>query len=318
MVVRISKHTTGNIKVYKINKSNGGLKKSPKPKITPISLIDHSNFIKIDKPKPPVKTRNGEIIFNNSYKKIKEKILPEINTMNKKIVVYTCIVGNYDKLNEIKYQEENVDYVCFTDQPFTSHIWQIRPIPEELNNLTHIKRQRYIKVNAHVFFKEYDFSVWVDGRVNIIGSIKNVINSLLFDKYKIHLPIHPDRICIYKEADICKKLNKDNYKTIDEQILKYKQEKYPEKYGLVQTGILVREHNNVICKNLMERWWGEIEQHSHRDQLSFNYTSWKLGIDFNYLDKNLFHSNTFSIGTHTNISNVVKQDVKLTYKNFYN
>ena len=27
MAVRISKHTTGNIKVYKINKSNGGLKK---------------------------------------------------------------------------------------------------------------------------------------------------------------------------------------------------------------------------------------------------------------------------------------------------
>lgn len=318
MAVKISKHTTGNVKVYKINKSSGGIKKSPKSKITPISLIDHSKSVKIDKPKPPVKTRNGEIIFNNSYKKIKEKILPEINTMNKKIVVYTCIVGNYDKLNEIKYQEENVDYVCFTDQPFTSHIWQIRPIPEELNNLTHIKRQRYIKVNAHVFFKEYDFSVWVDGRVNIIGSIKNVINSLLFDKYKIHLPIHPDRICIYKEADICKKLNKDNYKTIDEQILKYKQEKYPEKYGLVQTGILIREHNNVICKNLMERWWGEIEQHSHRDQLSFNYTSWKLGIDFNYLDKNLFHSNTFSIGPHTNISNVVKQDAKLTYKNFYN
>ena len=68
----------------------------------------------------------------------------------------------------------------------------------------------------------------------------------------------------------------------------------------------------------MERWWGEIEQHSHRDQLSFNYTSWKLGIDFNYLDKNLFRSNTFSIGTHTNISNMVKQDAKLTYKNFYN
>lgn len=92
MAVRISKHTTGNIKVYKTNKSNGGLKKSPKPKINPISLIDHSNSIKIDKPKPPVKTRNGEIIFNNSYKKIKEKILPEINTMNKKnsgIYVYS-------------------------------------------------------------------------------------------------------------------------------------------------------------------------------------------------------------------------------------
>ena len=65
MAVKISKHTTGNVKVYKINKSSGGIKKSPKSKITPISLIDHSKSVKIDKPKPPVKTRNGEIIFNN-------------------------------------------------------------------------------------------------------------------------------------------------------------------------------------------------------------------------------------------------------------
>ena len=69
MAVKISKHTTGNIKVYKINKSSGGFKKSPKPKINPISLIDHCNSIKIDKPKPPVKISDGEIIFNNSYKK---------------------------------------------------------------------------------------------------------------------------------------------------------------------------------------------------------------------------------------------------------
>ena len=25
--------------------------------------------------------------------------------------------------------------MCFTDQPFYSEVWQIRPIPEELNSL---------------------------------------------------------------------------------------------------------------------------------------------------------------------------------------
>ena len=33
----------------------------------------------------------------------------------------------------------------------------------------------------------------------------------------------------------------------------------------------------------MEDWWTEIKYGSKRDQLSFNYSAWKLGIKFNYI-----------------------------------
>lgn len=88
MTVRISKHTTGNIKVYKINKSNGGLKKTPKPKIRPISLIDHSKSVKIDKPKPPVKTNNiNQIIQVNT---IADKLVNWENLTDTNILNYIC------------------------------------------------------------------------------------------------------------------------------------------------------------------------------------------------------------------------------------
>ena len=41
----------------------------------------------------------------------------------------------------------------------------------------------------------------------------------------------------------------------------------------------------------MEDWWKEIEEHSCRDQLSFNLVLWKnKNIKFKYLDKDIYRS----------------------------
>ena len=76
-----------------------------------------------------------------------------------KTVVYTCISGQYDILKDPLFISKDVDYVCFTDQPFYSTIWQIKPIPTELDYLTPVKKQRCIKINPHKFLPEYDISV---------------------------------------------------------------------------------------------------------------------------------------------------------------
>ena len=68
----------------------------------------------------------------------------------------------------------------------------------------------------------------------------------------------------------------------------------PENYGLVQTNIMVRKHNDQYCKDLMEKWWSELKDYSHRDQLSFNYALWKVGSEkFKYLIKTTCNSKTF-------------------------
>ena len=44
----------------------------------------------------------------------------------------------------------------------------------------------------------------------------------------------------------------------------------------------------------MEKWWEELKNKSHRDQLSFNYVVWKLQTDIvSYLDKNIYKSEYF-------------------------
>ena len=41
-----------------------------------------------------------------------------------KICVYTCITGNYDDLKEVKVKEDNIDYICFTNNKgLSSNSW---------------------------------------------------------------------------------------------------------------------------------------------------------------------------------------------------
>ena len=227
--------------------------------------------------------------MKKNYKRTSDK------PKNKK-VVYTCISGKYDTLMDPIYVNNDFDYICYTDQPFNSNIWEIRPIPEELNYLSQVKKQRYIKVNAHKFLSDYELSVWVDASIVIRGDLNEYIEKNIHKEDGVmFVGQHPQRNCIYEEAKACISLKKDTSENINKQMERYRKEGFPKNYGLPQTGIIFRFHNNEGCKRLMEAWWDEIEKSSHRDQLSFNYALWKNSdVKIKYLDKSIFNSKWFS------------------------
>lgn len=229
---------------------------------------------------------------------IKNEIIVTPTKEPNKKVVYTCISGNYDTLEDPKYVNKDFDYVCFTDQNFTSDVWQIKPIPDTLSGLTTVKKQRYIKVNAHEFLPEYDFSVWVDGNIEMKSDLNNYIkNNCSEEDVVLFVGQHPQRNCIYDEAVACVKQRKDVSNIVNKQIERYKNEGFPTKYGLAQTCIIFRRHNDESCIRLMKTWWNEIEKGSHRDQLSFNYALWKnQDVKIKYLDKKIFNCETFKWG----------------------
>lgn len=213
---------------------------------------------------------------------------------NKK-VVYTCITSGYDSLLDPKYITEGFDYVCFTDDvELKSDIWITKPLPRETDELPQSKKQRFVKINPHLFLKDYDISIWVDGNVSLNGDLNEFISSNLNDNTSIYVPKHPSRNCIYKEAKAVISMKKDKKENVDPQIERYKEEGFPEDYGLLQSNILLRKHNNDDCIKLMEDWSNEVINNSHRDQLSFNYALWKNDrINIVYLDKLIYKSKYF-------------------------
>ena len=218
-----------------------------------------------------------------------------------KKVIYTCISGNYDTLKEPTYINYDYDHICFTDQNFKSDIWEIRKIPESLSYLSQVKRQRCIKINAHKFLPDYETSIWVDGNVEILGNVNEYIEKNCdTENFSVFVGKHPKRNCIYDEAIACIGLKKDAEEIINKQMDRYRREGFPHNYGLQQANIIIRNHNNKSCIELMDKWWEEVEKESHRDQLSLSYAIWTTKTKtFFYLNDDIFDNEYFRWGiTH--------------------
>lgn len=218
------------------------------------------------------------------------------NTKNRK-VIYTCITGGYDKLIEPSYVTYGFDYICFTDDnTLTSDIWDVRPLPKQTDGLSTVKKQRYVKLNPHLLLSEYELSIWVDGNIEVKGDLDEfIIENIIGTNSAVYVPKHPARNCIYNEAVAVIGMKKDKPEIVNPQIERYKKEGFPKNYGLLQSNILVRLHNEPDCVKLMNTWFSELKNNSHRDQLSFNYACWKnKDIEVTYIDKNIYKSKWFS------------------------
>jgi len=198
-----------------------------------------------------------------------------------RLVVYCAIANNYNALLNPSVRDDGVDYFCFTDQPIwlsltNSTVWKIRPFPKEVLHLEPTRKCRMVKILPHLFFPEYEYSVWVDGSIDIIGDIGALIAK--YDYPDLLCFKHPKRACIYEEGRACIDLGKDDPHLITRQLDAYRRQGFPENAGLVETGVLIRKHNAPNIIKLMEAWWQELSTHSRRDQLSFPYAAWRTGM----------------------------------------
>ncbi len=215
--------------------------------------------------------------------------------MKIKKVVYSCLTGGYDDVPVYKYIAPGWDYILFTDDADLiksgsfAH-WTVRPL--QFNKLTNVKNARWHKINAHKLFPDYDYSLWLDSNICINDSgLFDLVDNLIKNKTLVAVPNHPERLCVYKEAEIIKMHKIDAQNIVDQEIKILQDDNYPRNKGLSETGILLRRHNNI--KSALDLWWYMVEKYSKRDQLSFNYALWK-----NNIERTPIYSGPYGFGIH--------------------
>jgi len=225
--------------------------------------------------------------------------------MKNKIVIYTAIFGPYDDLIPQR-KIPGVDYICFTDQPFKSKTWKVVYVEPKFEDTP--RNSRRFKILPHLFLQEYDYSVFMDGNYLVKRDIRNFVNSGL-KEHKMMIYDHNQcsdaRNCVYDEYEALLELGKEtgNYKddpeVMQQQMNKYRSDNYPENNGLIFSAVLIRRHNDPEVIKLMEKWWSELENGSKRDQLSFNYSAWKMNFKPYYISGNLRDNENFLfLGKH--------------------
>ena len=217
----------------------------------------------------------------------------------RKTVIYTCITGNYDFLQEPLYTNENIEYIIVTDGEIQStSLWKKKSIDSiiGISHLSDAAKNRYVKMHPHVLFPEFEVSVYVDGNIQVVADL--IPMQIFLRQSPIALHRHSGRGCIYEESLAVLALGKGNEVLITEQMNQYKKQGFPKNFGLFENNVILRRHNNEICIEIMETWWSELLKYECRDQLSFTYVLWKLGLGADFV---------------SNLGNNMKNNVRFKY-----
>ncbi len=196
----------------------------------------------------------------------------------KKKVVYTCLVGNYDELEE-PLTAEGWEYICFSNDYIASpqSVWKVKPITFQCEN--NVILSRYPKLLPHEVLADYEYSVYVDANIKITKkSFYEDIEKLIDSEVVISIAEHTQRNCVYKEVEACYKLSKESYSKLKRLNSFLKNESFPIDYGLHENNIILRRHNDPDLIRMNKDWMNIFCNYAHRDQLSLEYVAWKNGI----------------------------------------
>jgi hypothetical protein len=218
-----------------------------------------------------------------------------------KKVVYTIIIGKYDKISKFNKQE-GYNYFLFSEIKYSDTNWTIIPISKliEKVNSSKIKMTRYFKLLPHIFFKDYDLSIYIDASYKINGDLNEMLLKTINPSFDLYFLQHPVRNKVFQEFSAVIKYNKDTKKSVNKVKKRYIKENFPDNLGLTQNCIIIRKHNKKKIIKLMKFWWKEIKNYSYRDQLSLNYAIWKLNLNIRiYYLSYRFMINYFTYKKHS-------------------
>lgn len=203
-----------------------------------------------------------------------------------KVAVFTCITNGYDEIREPRFIDKDVDYFVISDnQPKSLGVYKWidvkQVVPKSI--VDYRIQNRYCKMHGAEIFKEYRYSIYLDGSILIKGQISNFINKI--SDCGMALFSHPERRNIFEEGIFLYSMGLYDNKGIINQLGRYMEEGVPIKTGLFSCGIIVRDNKSDIATRIMHDWFYEYANGVKRDQLSFTYVLWKHGVDYNSIGK---------------------------------
>lgn len=218
--------------------------------------------------------------------KIENLKIQKAKKENRKIAVFTCITNGYDKLNVPKCIEGNCDYYLITDIPNNQKIendeyyirLNISEIIPQSNMYTPKAQNRYCKSHGYTIFKDYDYSVYLDGNIKIVGKISELINAIGQCGLAVHRLSNVNDVFSHAMSlTIRKRIRKED--TMIE-MKKMAEEGFPFNYGMAECGVIVCDNSNVVAQQILNNWFEKFNQSlAKRDQLYLPYILWKMKID---------------------------------------
>ncbi|WP_426240867.1 glycosyltransferase domain-containing protein [Pararhizobium sp. DWP1-1-3] len=212
-----------------------------------------------------------------------------------KRVVYTCLFGKYEILNEIKpsAEDQDISYICFTDDPdLRSESWKVVLISQK--GLGTARESRGPKLRPHIYLRDFTESLYIDNTVRLKVSASDIFRRYLSDtKVSFACLRHPWRDCLYDEGEDVIRGSIDDEVRVREQLDAYRAAGHPIHSGLYAGTLLLRRHMDPKIISFGELWFEHVLRYSARDQISFPFCLTKANLHVHSLDEVLYDNPLF-------------------------
>lgn len=213
-----------------------------------------------------------------SYRRFLPKSLDAVRAQREKIVVYTVVIGGYDRILTPLIVNPDVRYVAVTDGPAPSP-WEIMRPPHLTGNRK--RDSRRWKLLAHELFPTADWTIYVDGQLQLaVDPLMLLAECDAWGEGDLFLFRHHERDCLYDEARAVLNVRKDTRQRVEPHVRRYRSSGFPEHAGLYMGGMLVR---SPAAADFNDVWWAEVERGSCRDQISLPVALANSGVNYTAL-----------------------------------
>ena len=181
--------------------------------------------------------------------------------------LYTVLIGEYEKLNELEVSDSSVQAICFTDDPqLVSSTWDLVLI-EPIFPGDYVRSQRLIKIQGHPLLDQYDEWLYIDNTVRLLKPPSYILDEFLKD-CDLAIPTHSHREDVLEEFAVVKDHGLDSRERLEEQRLHYEEfSPSPLREQPLWTGIIARRPTSSVRK-WSDSWAQHVLRYSRRDQLS--------------------------------------------------
>lgn len=188
-------------------------------------------------------------------------------------VVFSAVFGGYDDVQTPRVIEDGVRYVLFTDRPYTGGGYEVVRFskvdqPSLMN--------RMCKIMAHRWFSDAPWTLYHDGNYQIVANPSEIERSLPTGcDMLVTDSIHQQWSVADELAAVCER-GLAAATVARKQLAHYRAAGYcPELDRAVRAGVLLRRNTDHLAR-FNESWWHEVQEWTHRDQLSFGYVAQQL------------------------------------------
>lgn len=186
-------------------------------------------------------------------------------------VVYTALMGNYERqVAKAVPANDGVVYLCFSDNPrIAMPGWETIAV-NPLFPMDSVRSARALKIRGHEALSEFDESLWLDNRIELLVPPDDIFNLLLPQGLDTSFgaPLHSFRSTVEDEFLAVLRHGYDDPRRVREQYAHYRSF---DPNSLMQvpiwTAVMARK-NTPEVSTFNAIWADHVNRYSRRDQLS--------------------------------------------------